>query len=286
LVRRIFFALPLVGFAACIDFGDLIGGGDSVSPPADASTQDATADFTDAGIDDGGSFSDAFVPPLVDASFCATADASFCDDFDTVALAVRWESRFTYANCVIQQDPYDAAPSPPNTLLATIPDAGTVNREAFLTKHFVGNFTHFDIGFDILVAAGDTGNFYGAILPLTISAPDNTNYLTYYLYSHGAYAYEQHQYSDGGGSAAQSPNWFDWPHIGKWQHLDIAIDLATDGGKPMLTVTLDGTIVEYFALSSVWHLGPSVALQFGITYPYGTSTEWDLRYDNVTVNAH
>jgi hypothetical protein len=291
LVRRVSCALFLVGFAACIDFGALTGGDSDSVPPVDAGN-DAGPTVDAGNIDDSG-FADTTTPPLIDASYCANVDASFCDDFDTVALAVRWSSRTTRAGGTIEQDPFATAPSPPNTLYAMLPEAGAADeftRAAYIQRQFSGAFTHFDVSFDVYFQQVDTANNYGAILPIAIYAPDieltPPNYLTFYYYQTKAYAYEQHSFPDGGGVSASSPNWFDIPQVGKWQRLEMAIDLAGDGGAPHLTVTLDGEVVEYFAMNKSWTLGPTIGLLIGVTYPYGTYAAWQIRYDNLVVHTY
>ena len=289
LVRRIFCALGAVAFAACVDFGELSGGSDASTPDDDATFADTSADVSDAGIQDSG-FPDIFVPPLVDASFCASVDATFCDDFDTVALAVRWDSLYTRAGGNVVQSPNDAAPSEPNTLLTTIPggDAATeYTRAAFLSKTITGNFTHFDVAFDIHSSApGDNG----AMLPIEIFGNGTTvqpeSYLGIYMWPHMTYAIEQHDFSDGGALAFQSPNWFTQIQLTAWHRVEISIDLATDGGVAHLTETLDGTVVQTFVMNPLWTLGPSVLVAIGDTSPYSSFSSWEIRFDNVTIDAN
>jgi hypothetical protein len=107
-----------------------------------------------------------------------------------------------------------------------------------------------------------------------------------YVTASGALNYETDQPADGGAQSGQQfAGYFTSPKVGVWSNVDVAIDLAPDGGRATLLTTLDGTVVANDQLLAGWSLGPNVLVQFGLYYPYGTTAFWSIRFDNVTVSA-
>jgi hypothetical protein len=216
-------------------------------------------------------FGSRFARGRVDGSYCANVDATFCDDFDTAPLAILWGSRYQRGGASADHDPYDAAPSMPNTLLVTVPssDASTdpANRTAFLSR---------TVPFAIKAPWGNTPGAYHS--------------LTMYLYAAKGYAYEQDSLPDAAQTVQGFANLFVSPTPGKSTEISIAIDINPDGGRSTLTVSLDGTIQGYYSGSSGllpgWSLASGVEIDLGDTYLYGSSSAWRLRYDNVTVRAY
>ena len=234
----------------------------------------------DAGLDasEGGAF--------IDANYCSRSDATFCDDFDTTALAIKWESLNVTPPASLDIVPFDAAPSPPNTLLGIIPSPDAGGGAGFVTRHFVGTYTH--IGLSFMVRLEQTDPYPSHVTPFGIEVNDPV--LGYYhayaeLYWNGdaggasAWIRETDQLPDGGMQGQQTPSLFQAPVLGKWSLFEIRIDAAPDGGPPSMVILLDTVVVLTSNLLPGWTFGPKVELDFGMFY--GSSPNSQARFDNV-----
>jgi hypothetical protein len=254
---------------------------------------------TDGGLPDTGSTSpgdaavdDALADAGSDAGFCATQPGPvvFCDDFDTLDLAVAWTSRFLQGASV-DRDPYDAAPSPPNTLLVQTPgvDASSGPRLGYIAKTIEGNFQHLEVSFWLLVEADDLSD---AIIPVRILVPSASppayQSIDFYMFATRAYPAEFAIQSDGGFAGYQLGDLFASPRVGIKTVISITIDLNPDAGPPTLTVREDGTVQGYYPASlrlPGWKLGPKVEVRLGATLYGPNASGWRLRFDDVVVRG-
>jgi hypothetical protein len=215
---------------------------------------------------------------------------TFCDDFDHGLPAQVWDSKsLGYVKGTIDTDPYDAAPSPPNTLLVDVPfdpEAGSFVNGPILTRTFNGEHDA-GVTYKTLVVSYD--------MHVEDITPDNSAcsgcdifspfYLTLVAEAGTAYAYvDQGDLRIGvGGAGEQIKSFFDRPDAGAggWLHTELTIDVQSHTA----TVAFDGAVQAMATLEPNWpSSGVSIALSMGagVIIP---PMKLHVRYDNVILDA-
>lgn len=170
-----------------------------------------------------------------DAPFCKLADHSFCDDFDELPLGTLWSSKHvTLATLALD----DAAVSPPNSLLASVPSSQTGN--AYLQKDFTGAASHITCQLDARMDALQSVPIVSFEIALESTDPNRNGYNITLLHTSAKTVYNEWTGFVDGGQASTSTDLPGLP-VGatKWTH--VVVDMNFGAGS--ISITFDGASV-------------------------------------------
>lgn len=259
-------------------------GGGEVLPDADPSIgaiSDGSGNEGDA--NDGATSEldagDPNTPPVfVDGgSFCGAQDgATFCEDFDTADLPVRWVKEGVFARLTSY-----TSKSAPNGFLLDAPESTTGGTFVSKITHVFGApSTNLMVAFDFRPERVNLGSSF-LILAALEYANAEAKYSLRLVYSNGSVRLEE-------SNLIQPPNNKDTYHpffaipMGTWTR--VKLDIVASGATPGVTLSLDGVTVGLReALTPTVGMAPTPTLILGAVFAGTPHTGWTLRYDDVTV---
>lgn len=276
-------ACSLTGFDGFVGPKKL-GASDDTSLPedGDASSDAPSTDIgaeNDAGSDSGPA---GEVPPsFVDGgTFCAespNSTATFCDDFDSTPLDVKWVREGVFAN-LSTVSPRSA----PNDFFMNAPaNTGIGTFVSKLTRSFVVGSTNLVVAFDFFpekVHDGTAALMLGALE----WSKGSEKYSLRLVYGNGAVRLEESDLVAPPNNKDSYHPFFNVP-VGKWTR--VKLDVVASGSNPGVTVSLDDTAVGLReTITPTPGMDTTPTLILGAVYAANPQSGWALRYDNVTVN--
>jgi hypothetical protein len=278
--------------AACslvASFDGFAGPGDAPEGSGDASRgPDASQN---PGVDGGGLDANDSATPEVDAgdpntppifvdggSFCGAQDgATFCEDFDTADLPVRWVQEGLFAR-LTSYSPKSA----PNGLLLDVAKSdigGTFVSK--ITHVFTAPSTNLMVAFDFKPEKVNLGSSFLILAALEWAKSETAKYSMRLVYSNGSVRLEESNLVPPPNNKDAYHPFFTLPN-GKWTR--IKLDVVASGGTPGVTLSLDGTTVgARETIAPTVNLDPTPTLILGAVFAGNPHTGWTLRYDDVTV---
>lgn len=234
-------------------------------------TGDATTE-ADAG--------DPNTPPVfVDGgSFCGGQDGTtFCEDFDTADLPVRWIREGVFAR-LTSYTPKSA----PNVFLLDAPESTTGGTFVSKISHaFETPSTNLLVAFDFKPERVNLGSSFLILAALEYVKNDTSKYSMRLVYSNGSVRLEE-------SNLVPPPNNKDTYHpffsipMNQWTR--VKLDVVASGGTPGIIVSLDGVPVgAREVLTPTVGLDPTPTLILGAVFAGNPHTGWTLRYDDVAV---
>lgn len=271
------------GFAGTVgveldDSGNALPGTDA---NRGAAAEDGAVD-SDAGADTTPEVEagDPNTPPVfVDGgSFCGGQDgATFCEDFDTADLPIRWIREGVFARLTSY-----TAKSAPNVFLLAAPESATGGTFVSKISHaFDAPSTNLVVAFDFKPERVNLGSSFLILAALEYVKNDTSKYSLRLVYSNGSVRLEE-------SNLVPPPNNKDTYHpffsipMNKWARLKL--DVVASGATPGIAVSLDGVLVgARETLTPTAGIDPTPTLILGAVFAGNPHTGWTLRYDDVTV---
>jgi hypothetical protein len=276
-------ALIGITFAAAVagcllgSFSDIEGSG------IDASTDAVVESASDAPI---GSDANVVVDSaVVDANpgvrFCATQDATFCDDFDQVDAApfALWEppNLGSGSSVILTND----ALSAPNALLATVAtNDNTLLIPANISHQIPGTATTARYEYDLLVDSYDLNgsSAYIGAMDERVGLADTEIRLI--LGSSGLQLTGAVTPGDGGATIYPQLSSKVTVNAGGWHHVKIEVEYSLSPAS--VTFTFDTTVVaDHVAIQGATFGIGNVTIQAAFLYASSPTTGWKIRVDNV-----
>jgi hypothetical protein len=258
----------------------LTGGTSPDAGAADAPLADARADArADASSLDGSA------EAAVDAGrYCArlTPAPSFCDDFDDEGPFSRWTTSVVGAGGSVVRDP-SVSRSAPNSLLTTSA-AATSSVAALLRLRSPTSVHRVRFAYDMRVEARDPQTGYAEVSYIRVGAPSSIYafYIRLFADPGTTTAFTAEAYLPDGGIPQHNVSLAGNSRFTAWTRVAVDLDLRA---APHVSVTLDGAPAGDTALEPSMYPPDIASVETGVGYAGSpSSTAWQLRYDNVTVD--
>lgn len=254
---------------ACALFPTLdgLGGGADAS---EAAAGDASPEAAGDGGSDGGRWCDSLSPAPM-----------FCDDFDDQGPFTRWTDQNVQNSGALSRDP-TAFRSAPNALLS-VAAASTTSSPAcvFLQTNATKSQVH--VAYDMQIDARDTSVGYAEINYIRFATPalNFSVYLRVYDDPNSTTTLTSEAYLADGGVPAHDVGLAGSPRFDTWSRVTVDLDLTSH----TLSATVDGKVAATQTLEPDLYAPGPVTVNVGIGYTGHPSTaDWDIRYDNVTID--
>ncbi|MBX3259943.1 MAG: hypothetical protein KF782_09650 [Labilithrix sp.] len=272
------------GFDGFVGPGAADGGGEAPDGDGAASLvgDDAGGDGDGASDPDTGAEldgADPNVPPVfVDAgtSFCPVPEtpSTFCEDFDSADLTVRWLREGVFGKLTSY-----SSRSAPNVFLVDVPPSTTGGTfVSKITRTFDTTATSVVLGFDIKPERVYLGSSF-FILAALEWAQGEDKYSLRLVYSNGSVRLEESNLVPPPNNKDAYHPFFALPE-GKWTRL--TLDIVASGATPGAQLLLDGIAVgTRETLTPTAGIDPRPTLILGAVFAGNPHTGWTLRYDDV-----
>jgi len=254
---------------------DGLSGGENApdSSPGDATPVDAGSD---GGGDGGGSDGGRWCASLSPAPM-------FCDDFDDQGPLSRWTGEDTRAGATVGRDG-TALVSAPNSLLARSPAAVTPS-SAYVFLDTTATKSKVRVAYDMRIDARDQNIAYAEINYIAIDSP--VLHFRVYMRIGGKptdnTTITSEVYLADGGIPSHDVVLSGAPRFDTWTRVGVTVDVAST--PHTLSVTLDGKLAATQTLEPNLYAPGPVSVRPGIGYTgYPTTSDWRVRYDNVTID--
>lgn len=274
------FAVGFDGFVGKTEPGDG-GGAEARSSVPAASNRGTDSSIDDVSSSDAGdaSVADPNVGPFfLDAghSYCGSVDASFCEDFDSEDLPVRWTKEGPFAKLTSY-----SAKSSPNDFLVLAPETTTGGTfVSKITHAFSASSTNLLIDFQFMPEKVNAGSAFFILAALEYTK-GSAKYSLRLVFSNGQIRLEE-------SNLIPPPNNQDFYHPffslqdGRWSH--IKVDVVASGGSPGAQLFVDDAPIGVREmLTPTVGIDPTPTLILGAVFAGQPHTGWTLRYDDVTV---
>ena len=246
--------------------GDATDGGPSTT---DAAATDAPTDAVSDGTADGG-------------RYCATVDATFCEDFDDPAdpSFSRWKPSIDMSAMLTPAEGY----SPPSSLQATTPPiTNTDQLGAYLTTSFP-NVARVRYHFRFRIDAA--GSDISTMMLFQVESLDTAgNRAGLRLrFEKGEFALAGAIYPKNGAGTFPDVGLHHVADVGKWHEMSVSVDWTKSPAE--VSATYDATNIAANAPLAGATFGPATFIVYaGIYYSAGPATTWRARVDDITVDT-
>jgi hypothetical protein len=271
-----------VGFDGFVGPEKRDGGGDDLDDSGSNGLVDPDSSGDGGGSpsdDGGGDAPDPNAPPIfVDGgSFCPVGSNTFCEDFDTAELAVKWLREGVYGK-LTSYSPKSA----PNVFLVDVPATTTGGTfVSKITKNFENSTTSVVLGFDIKPEKVYLGSSFFILAALEWARNDD-KYSLRLVYSNGSVRLEESNLVPPPNNTDHYHPFFTLPE-GKWSR--ISLDVVASGSSPGAQISIDGIAVgTRETLTPTANIDPRPTLILGAVFAGNPHTGWTLRYDDVTLS--
>jgi hypothetical protein len=242
-----------------------------------AGEPDADAAVNEASVADAGADADADAGDALAGRFCTqlSPQPRFCDDFDDVALGPWTGTDFTNGSSVTR-DGTDVV-SAPNALLTVTP-GGAIQVARVHLK--IPSFTSLHVAYDVRI---DARGSYAEIGYVRVNAPSIED--LYYFRASALptpVSFAAEAYPPDAGMQAHNVSLVGSPTFEAWTRVELDLDLGTAPGTA--TILVDGKVAGTQSLESNLFIQGGGDVEIGTGYTDSTSTEFRIRYDNVTID--
>jgi hypothetical protein len=280
---------PLGGLTGDVPGGDGGALGDAAAESAHETGSEASSDGpSDASMifDTSTDVSPETGPMSGDASppgWCASqVGLQFCADFDESSVTLGWDSLYSPAGTMTQNDAEST--SPPFSALNVLPAVQTGEDTAKLIKGIAVSPGQVHVAFDIRIDKGDMSATAEIVPFALVFGSDNVGYryLNLDLTVSKAQIFVQTYAVDGGETEGSYPfsNQAIAIQPNQWTHFEL--DYAISNGSATVGAVLgDASVVEPTLLPTQGPLGPIELDVGGVVY--GPTQGWTLRFDNVAL---
>lgn len=263
-----------VGVTQCALMPSLDGFSGSQGVP-EASLPDASEAGGDAGRSDAGD----------GGRWCASLSPApfFCDDFDDQGPLSRWTGQNVGSGSSVARDG-TAFQSAPNALLTLTPaSVGPTSSYVYLSTTATKQKVH--VAYDMRIDARDPKTGYAEVNYIDFDTPGLkfAIYMRVYDSVTSLSTLTSEVYLPDGGIPAHDVALAGNPRFDGWRRVTVDVDLAST--PHTLSATIDGKLAAQQTLESGLYGPGPVTVRPGIGYSgYPTTSEWRVRYDNVTID--
>jgi hypothetical protein len=250
---------------------DALSGGEGAPDASDEGPRDASPADADAGGGggDGGRWCASLSPAPM-----------FCDDFDDQGPFKLWTDQYVRANATVSRDG-TAFRSAPNAFFANAP-ASVDPSSAIVYLSTTATKSKLRVAYDMRIDARDPPTGYAEINYIHFGS-QFASYLRIHADATQDTSLAIEAYLPDGGIPSHDIAIAGKPRFDGWRRVGIVLDVAST--PRTLTITMDGTFAGSQVLEpDLYQPGP-VKVDLGIGFTdHPSSSNWSIRYDNVTID--